>query len=268
MYWDCGSCNRYFYTPEAREEHCDARGHQTPTHECHRCPEYFRTQRELVQHMDRYNHWGDECGICNNVFQSEDDVAEHEIHDHFWCDDCELQFRDHNAIMMHMNSQIHREYNEECHFCRKLFTTAAALSHHLESGSCRMAEPFTPRDVYNPVRSRDPPGSSSNNLVGWRDSASYQSPERTRNEREDEYECHICRRGFAQRQSLHQHLDSPVHRQAWYQCPNGRHCKRKFTTLGALMNHLESKVCGYTRSGTVQINIQDIVSPSRRIGFR
>lgn len=44
-------------------------------------------------------------------------------------------------------------------------------------------------------------------------------------------------------------------------------CGRDFRTLGAVMHHLESEVCGYTRFATVQQGIRSIVSGDRTERF-
>lgn len=50
--------------------------------------------------------------------------------------------------------------------------------------------------------------------------------------------------------------------QALYHCPK-RTCAKDFTTLGALINHLESETCGFVRFGAVQANINGLVSGNR-----
>lgn len=54
--------------------------------------------------------------------------------------------------------------------------------------------------------------------------------------------------------------------QALYNCPN-RDCRKDFTTLAAVMNHLESESCGFIRFENVQRTATDIVSGDRMIRF-
>ena len=60
--------------------------------------------------------------------------------------------------------------------------------------------------------------------------------------------------------------DTPADQESLYHCPN-RGCGKDFTTLAAIINHLESESCGFTRFGNVQRGINDMISGNRLIGF-
>ncbi|KAF4821373.1 hypothetical protein CGCSCA4_v008871 [Colletotrichum siamense] len=76
----------------------------------------------------------------------------------------------------------------------------------------------------------------------------------------------MCGNLYGKLNSLNQHLNSPVHQQSLYHCPN-RHCGREFTTLAATMNHLESESCGFMRFEAVQQNVGRILDSRRMIQF-
>lgn len=58
--------------------------------------------------------------------------------------------------------------------------------------------------------------------------------------------------------SLDQHLNSPIHKQNLYHCPNQK-CGKEFVSLAALFNHLESEGCGYMRFEKVNKRVGDVV---------
>ncbi|KAJ5259520.1 zinc finger protein [Penicillium angulare] len=66
------------------------------------------------------------------------------------------------------------------------------------------------------------------------------------------WECYVCRREFNTPGALSQHVNSPVHAQKAYHCPNRALCTKQFATLASLFNHLESETCNYMRFEEVQ----------------
>lgn len=50
--------------------------------------------------------------------------------------------------------------------------------------------------------------------------------------------------------------------QALYHCPN-RGCGKDFTTLGAVINHLESKTCRFMRFQEIQRGIGGLINGQR-----
>jgi len=83
-----------------------------------------------------------------------------------------------------------------------------------------------------------------------------------------DWECYICHREFATIHSLNQHLNSPVHKQKAYHCPNLKvRCGKEFATLAALFNHLESEVCGMMRFERVQQHMTNVLSGQKLIAF-
>ncbi|OTA96565.1 hypothetical protein M434DRAFT_67352 [Hypoxylon sp. CO27-5] len=243
----------------------NALGHFIPEHECDSCLKYFASRNAVINHMNAKNHWYYECGLCDETWPTEEQKREHEIDCHYFCSECDRQFHDYNAIKMHLNSRIHRGLNIKCPFCMKHYATATGLSHHLESGSCPSV-PFLNRDeVYKIVRAKDPGSLISKKLLDWNGSPRYEATAAAWNG--DAYECYFCHRQFNKLSSLNQHLSSPAHQQNLYHCPKRPGCGREFSSLAALMNHLESESCGYTRFENVQDTFKNIVSSDRRIGF-
>ncbi|KAI1136434.1 hypothetical protein F5Y05DRAFT_415203 [Hypoxylon sp. FL0543] len=262
---NCGTCGRKFETVQARQQHMDAVGHSSLKFGCVTCSKSFASTGAARDHMDAKNHWGYDCKRCDETFPTKEEVKEHEIEDHYFCDDCDRQFNDYNAIKMHLNSRIHRGRNMECPFCKKHYTTATGLSHHLEGGHCASLPFLTRDDIYKFVRLKDPTNLISKNLLGWKGSAQYEASAMAWNGAA--YECYFCHRQFKKLESLNQHLSSPVHQQNLYHCPNRPKCGREFSTLAALMNHLESESCGYTKFENVQKSVKNIVSSDRLITF-
>ncbi|KAH9897432.1 hypothetical protein F4778DRAFT_771869 [Xylariomycetidae sp. FL2044] len=235
--WDCDTCNRKFNSWHARIQHMDAKGHSAP-----------------------------ECSHCDDTFANHQACKEHEIEQHYWCPDCKRTFQSSNNIKMHMNSRHHRGRTIACPFCKTAYATAAGLSHHLESGSCGGARGLDRDQVYRFVRSKDPSGLLSKNLIGWQGSPSYEATAKTWNG--DAYECYFCHREFGGLKGLNQHLSSPaLFWVALYHCPNRAGCGKDFTSLAGVFNHLESESCGFTRFETVQRNVGDIVSGNQLIAF-
>lgn len=82
----------------------------------------------------------------------------------------------------------------------------------------------------------------------------------------DAWECYLCHREFNSRQSLTQHLNSSVHKQLVYHCPNFR-CGKESSTLAGLFNHLESESCNYMRFQAVQTHVRGIVTGRKMISM-
>ncbi|KAK4124525.1 hypothetical protein N657DRAFT_644765 [Parathielavia appendiculata] len=235
--FECGDCGRAFPAGwRARDQHCEATGHSRPEYECDICDAYFDSEYSRRQHM---------------------------IQDHLYCCDCDRYFQNFNNIKQHLNSKTHRGSTIKCPFCAASYTTAGGMTHHLERGSCPCAANLDRRELFRLVRSRDPRGLISNHSIEPI-TVTYTADRRSWNGRG--YECSFCYRTFASLSGLNQHLNSPVHQEVLYHCPNQR-CGVEFKTLAAIVNHLESETCGAMRFETVQRRIGDIVSGNRMLRF-
>ncbi|KAJ3941993.1 uncharacterized protein N0V96_007478 [Colletotrichum fioriniae] len=188
--------------------------------------------------MDALGHWDYddtpqhsgvwyECDDCYDRFHDEQDLRDHEVEEHNYCDPCDRYFTNQNNI--------------------------------------RLA-PLDRDKLYQAVRARDPNGVICKKLLEWHASPIYTATNRTYNYHIDAYECYLCHRAFSSLNGLNQHLNSPVHQQKLYHCPNHR-CGREYTTLAAVINHLESESCGYMRFKAVQKNVGQILDPRRMLSL-
>ncbi|KND90257.1 PR domain zinc finger protein 16, partial [Tolypocladium ophioglossoides CBS 100239] len=164
---------------EARENHCNATGHSEPDFECDSCPRWFNSKKALEQHMDATDHWSFECACCDENWSTEEECTEHEHNDHLYCSDCNRFFQHWSNLQQHLNSRAHRSYRVECPFCRSGCSTAGGLTHHLESGGCPDAPRLNRDQIYKLVRSKDPNGLISKNLIGWTGSCRYEATGKT-----------------------------------------------------------------------------------------
>ncbi|KAI1101629.1 hypothetical protein F4804DRAFT_315435 [Jackrogersella minutella] len=262
----CGTCWTEFQSLEGRQQHLDEWCHSIPQYECDVCTAYFQSRSAVVNHMEAKNHWFFECDLCGKSYPTEEERKKHEIEDHHYCSPCRHRFISYNNVKMHLNSGIHRGHNIQCPFCKRHYVSATGLLHHLENGACPMAPSLDRNGVYEIVRRKDPSGIISNNLLGWNSAPRYLATALAWNG--IAYECYLCHHKFEKLESLNQHLASPKHQQKLYHCPKGLTCGREFTTLAALMNHLESESCRYTRFENVQKNAKNILSSDRLISFK
>lgn len=118
------------------------------------------------------------------------------------------------------------------------------------------------------VRERDPHGVITQKQIGYHhdENCTITSTDRAFNGYY--WECYICHKKFNTRNSLDQHLNSPVHKQPVYHCPNLRGgCQKQFITLAAQFNHLESESCGFMRFESVQQKMKTVLQGNRMISF-
>ncbi|KAH8681285.1 hypothetical protein BX600DRAFT_17251 [Xylariales sp. PMI_506] len=239
-------------------------------YQCDVCGRSFSSGHARYQHQNATNHWPRvekyKCRAnCGGAFPSTSDRDNHEIKSCHFCSSCDRHCMNDNNIRQHLNSRIHRGAALQCPFCKAGYATATGLCHHLESGSCPRAASLDRDQVYRVVRSKDPTGAISKKLIGWHGSPSYQANDRAWNG--DGYECYLCHSEFRSLNGLNQHLSSPFHQQALYHCPNRLQCGKDFKSLAAVMNHLESESCGFTRFDNVQRGLQNVISADRLLSF-
>lgn len=187
-------------------------------------------------------------------------------------EDCtfDAQLRDPDRLIreQHLNSNIHRGSNITCPFCKRCFTTATGVAHHLETGSCPNARAVDRDTILNAVRRRDPHHLITKKLLTYPSStsSSIEATAALYNEYRGCYECYLCHKGFGSLSGLNQHVRSPVHKQNAYHCP-GRACGREFKALAGLFNHLESETCGAVRFEAMQRNVGSFLSGRKMIRF-
>lgn len=210
-HFECGTCRKAFPAGwKARQQHLDSTGHRTPAFECDTCSRFFTSERARFQHMDDANHFAWQCSICDYTWPSEQDRQKHEERDHFYCSDCNRRFQNYNNLKMHFTSRTHRPTQIQCPFCKRSLPSATGLTHHLERGSCPNASGLNRETLYKFIRSKDPGGSITKNLIGWHESASYEASNSAFNHVLQAWECYFCHRLFRTVASLNQHLNSPV----------------------------------------------------------
>ncbi|PYI00556.1 hypothetical protein BO78DRAFT_329737 [Aspergillus sclerotiicarbonarius CBS 121057] len=269
--FDCETCDEEFSSEEDADWHMSRYGHYAPKIPCETCERKFHTQHSADQHMDALGHWAPTwpCETCDQMFFSER-AAERHMQDmnHYrhYCRDCDRRFQNENNLRMHLNSKIHRGQNITCPFCKTAFTTATGVAHHLERGSCPRAPSLNRKIIYKWIHSRDTQGIITKKMLEWHedDSGDYSATRRAFNGKD--WECYICHRKFNTVTALNQHLNSPVHKQKLYHCPNSTGgCGKEFTTIAALFNHWESESCGFMRFEKVQLQAQKIFDGNRMI---
>ncbi|KAJ6090377.1 zinc finger protein [Penicillium sp. IBT 16267x] len=254
--FECETCTKQFRSQNACNQHMDALDHYAPLFECETCTKQFRSQNACNQHMDALDHYAllFECETCTSQFRSESAVNQHMWDlDHWstYCVPCERSFRSENGLHMHRNSRIHRGTNVLCPFCKTGFVTASGASHHVETGSCPEAPKMNRETVLRIIQAADRKGLIANKKIGWYKEEDVQYIVTNRAFNGNFWECYICHDEFNTSGALTQHLNSPVHKQKVYHCPD-RNCPKEFNTLAGLLSHLESESCGYMRFERVQ----------------
>jgi hypothetical protein len=172
------------------------------------------------------------------------------------------------ACLQHLNSKIHRGTNVPCPFCKANYTTASGLTTHLETGSCPNAPKLNRETIFRMVRERDPHGIVTNKQIEWHqeENAEYSATNRAFNG--SRWECYICHNKFMTANALNMHLNSPVHKQKVYHCPNWKgKCEKQFITLAALFHHLESESCGFMRFEMVQQQVGNVLQGQKLISW-
>lgn len=82
----------------------------------------------------------------------------------------------------------------------------------------------------------------------------------------DAYECYLCNREFSRLEDLNRHLNSPRHQEKIYRCPRSD-CRKEFTTLSGIMQHVESQSCDAYRFRAVQDVWKGLNSNLRSIAY-
>lgn len=186
------------------------------SYDCNLCYRRFNSSRAQWQHKYDKNHFDYECSCCDETYETESMCEEHEIEDHHYCADCDRTFMNLNNIKQHLRSAAHMGSSVTCPFCKRGFTTATGLVHHVESSACPKAKCMDRDLVYQIVRKKDPSGVISKKFIGWTGSDSFEATGRTWNPYTRAYECYLCNRTFVQLHSLNQHLQSPAREPALF----------------------------------------------------
>ncbi|KAJ5564347.1 hypothetical protein N7513_000589 [Penicillium frequentans] len=288
--YECATCTDTFYYGDDCDEHMDHYGHWI---ECDTCNSRFRSQRSCHQHMNALGHHAPqfECETCTGQFFSQNAVNNHmNSMDHWatYCAPCGREFKNSNNLRMvtfpfyailkknntnkhnkHRNSRIHRGTGFNCPFCQTAFVTASGVSHHVETGSCPNAPNLNRESLLKIVQASDRQGLITNKQIGWQDEEHMEYIVTDRAHNGYNWECYICHREFNTSKALNQHINSPVHKQKAYHCPNSN-CPKEFISLAGLFSHLESESCAFMRferMQQVQVSLNDAIRNRRQIAF-
>ncbi|KZV81211.1 hypothetical protein EXIGLDRAFT_844792 [Exidia glandulosa HHB12029] len=263
MVW-CSLCDRYFSSGQAYWQHID----NSVRHECSFCYFHFEDQDQDLDHLEAEH---ERCGICRLwVADGGDAMHEHRLSDHAnrYCSPCRRVFIGSSNLQSHLNSSLHRPKAIPCPHrsrgCTQSFVSHSAMTLHLESGHC--VSGFTRADVNRRVIELDRGrviSDPSRLLTNGGAPAQYIVTERAWNGHA--WECYLCHAEKRSRQALNAHLNSPRHEEKMYLCPQ-RQCAQRFTTLSALMQHIESDRCGVQRFKVVQQAIAQLTNGMRRLG--
>ncbi|KAF2752874.1 hypothetical protein EJ05DRAFT_470949 [Pseudovirgaria hyperparasitica] len=271
--FECETCDREFGSEYAASQHMNARGHWAKRYPCESCGDVFLNEYECEEHMDQYDHYAPKhgCEACSKMFYSAQAARAHmDKLDHWrrvWCDKCQRGFQNENKLRMHLNGAAHRANSIDCPFCKRNFTTATGVTHHLESGSCPNATNVNREVIYRAIRARDTSGVITHKTIEWHSQSNGSFEASNASWNGECFECYLCHRGFNTLRGLNQHLSSPAHKQRIYHCVS-RRCGKEFTALAALFSHLESESCGAVRFERVQKSMQGILTGrTRAIAF-
>ncbi|KAJ5917189.1 hypothetical protein N7466_010743 [Penicillium verhagenii] len=248
---ECASCDEVFDYYDDLEEHMEDCGHWF---ECDTCTKTFRSQRACNQHMDALDHHLIECETCTREFGSQDAANQYMNDKDHWetyCVPCGRHFMNANNLHMHRNSRVHRGTNSHCPHCNAAFVTSSGVNHHLETGSCPNAPNMNRESILRILQQSDRRGLITNKQISWHNNEESEKCVPSHAFNGSGWECYICHREFRTCQSLTQHLNSPIHAQKVYHCPNGS-CGKEFVSLAGLFAHFESESCGFMRFERVQ----------------
>ena len=109
------------------------------------------------------------------------------------------------------------------------------------------------------IRRRDSNGAITNQQIEWHNESNFNYTVTNLAFSGKFWECYICHNKFSTKKGLHSHVNSPVHKQKIYHCPNMKNCLGQFVSLGGLFGHLESETCAYMRFETVQHRVTDVL---------
>lgn len=248
----CDSCPRWFLDWNAASQHMDALDHWIWPYECDTCTARFDTERGVDAHMRAKGHFSYdyECETCDLSFRTEKDCKDHqEAEGHYedvWCDDCDRYIHHPEDLAQHRNSSVHKGQQLCCPFCHEAFTAISAITQHVESSSCPNAIRMNRSSVHQWARQGDPNGFVTENLLEGADPPLNVTRNPNSAWNGYYYECYICNAEFDTPNALNQHVTSPAHQSRLYHCPNRIECgARHFPSLGFLISHLESRVCGF-----------------------
>ncbi|KAK0466207.1 uncharacterized protein EV420DRAFT_1510584 [Desarmillaria tabescens] len=255
----CDDCDIDFSTWVGLKEHYV----QSPNHAyCQYCDLRFSYDEDLEEHYDDEHSY---CGKCSKLFKNEYGLHEHcrQSPSHHYCALCKRDFLSESNLDSHRRSSIHMPKAFKCPGarCNEAFVSRSAVVLHLESGGCvsgadraavnRYVREYDRQNIItDPSRMLTGPGGAP------RDEIVYSANDNAWNGYA--YECYLCHQMASTLRALNQHLTSPKHQEKVYICPLPS-CRTRFTTLSALLQHIESEKCGVSRFKVVQNTLNDLL---------
>lgn len=261
------------------------KGLDTHLYHCQTCRVTFESLQALKSHFDRSRvHSNDDpftkaansdsyCLHCRRQFPSSKKLLHHFSLAHksdVVCSICNAQFRKAAHLKAHMASPVHNERDIPCPHCHKLFKTTSGVAHHLEYKCLKKVteavvqwdtnymitnQRYTNRiqEVYHDDEYDDEFTLTERRDQGLMEVLDVLVTADTWDVAAQAYVCPVihCHTGFRQLHGLNQHLGSQVHRTDpdTFRCPG---CQARFPVVSALIQHLESGVCGLVKQQMVK----------------
>ncbi len=150
----CVSCDRFFGSEGALQQHIQNSPAHAPSFDCNDCNRSFSSEGALQQH------------IQNSPAHAPS----------FDCNDCNRSFNSEEALQQHIQNSPAHAPSFDCNNCNRSFSSEGALQQHLRDSPIHQQDKGTPLDVffqsfptfdYNPSL---PPATSYANLQrheGW-----------------------------------------------------------------------------------------------------
>ncbi|OJD18320.1 hypothetical protein AJ78_01633 [Emergomyces pasteurianus Ep9510] len=282
--YECETCPGTFRTQRACYQHMNDKNHWAPTFACESCTREFSSQHSADQRMNALGHWKPKfpCETCTQMFRTQNAADRHmrELgHYRNYCEDCGIRFQNQNNLEMCIMID-----KPACSISTQRSTAALVPSAH-------SVKPDTPPPAASPTASptilREVPALALQILTVNPSSVQFASVTRTESSQTSSLPgtmnrmsitllptAHttaspgsaICHRKFDSKSALNMHVNSPVHKQRVYHCPNSkRKCSKQFSTVAALFNHLESGSCAFMRFENVQQHMRSVLQGQKVI---
>ncbi|KDQ53524.1 hypothetical protein JAAARDRAFT_61239 [Jaapia argillacea MUCL 33604] len=266
-HWDqyCESCSEFFKNNYGLREHY----RQSSAHVfCAGCNQHYNYEEELEEHLEM-EHGHDHCRACDWFFKNEVGLKDHfrQSPAHHYCAPCAKHFGSDNSLRNHLRSSIHLGRTIKCPGCPKTFPTIAALSLHVEAGTCPSGMNRPKLDQM--VRQHDTEHLITDRLITYHPSDTIQTYATSAAWNGSAYQCYFCpphrqARQFRTLEALNQHLRSGVHEEKIYKCP-GPECGARFVLFSAFVQHVESEKCGVMRFRAAQKVIGDLTTGLQKL---
>ncbi|KAH6880839.1 hypothetical protein BKA70DRAFT_1343012 [Coprinopsis sp. MPI-PUGE-AT-0042] len=173
MIFECGNCDRRFYSDHAIESHCRATGHSRIWY-CDPCDREFRSEDGLENHLlysaahamqhdcldcgRNFRHrWRWYCELCDREFNTEDGLEQHcyTAIAHRTCNKWDRVFdtvpgyENHCAKSMKHRQPERANQSMHCHLGDRVFKSPSAYAQHVQSGVHNVSRHNTTRAAHS-----------------------------------------------------------------------------------------------------------------------